>query len=98
MGVDLKYKTEDFDTGKTNINNLIDEIINARDTMKKGLVQIRTDWVSEGGDAFFDSIDNDWETSVQNCIDVLNDMLDALGDAKDKYDEISTNASSYLTF
>lgn len=98
MGVSLKYDTEDLDTGKTNVETLKGNLETARDAMKSGLAQVRTDWVSEGGDAFFDSIDNDWEKGVQNCIDVLDDMISALSDARTKYDDIETNAPTYLKF
>ena len=81
MGVSLKYDTDDLGSGKTNIESLKTKIETARDAMKSGLAQVRADWVSEGGDAFFESIDTDWEKSVQNCIDVLQEVADEYPDA-----------------
>lgn len=98
MGVDLKYDVDEISKGKTNIETLKTDIENARDAMKNGLAQIKMDWVSEGGTAFFDSIDNDWEKGVQNCIDVLTDLLSALETAETKYSEIETEAPNYLKF
>ncbi len=98
MGTSLKYDTLQMGVSQKNVNDLIEKIESARDAMRSGLEQIRKDWASEGGDAFFESIDNDWEVSVQNCIDVLGDLSTALKDAITKYDEISNNASDYLKF
>ena len=98
MGVNLKYDTLQMDVSQKNVDDLISKIETARDAMRSGLEQVRKDWASEGGDAFFESIDNDWETSVQNCIDVLGDLSASLKDAITKYNEISDNASTYLKF
>ena len=98
MGIDLKYDTDQMSTCQKNIDDLITKIDDARNTMRSELEQIRRDWVSEGGDIFFDSIDTEWETSVQNCIDILKDLRDSLKYSIGKYDEIVENASSYLRF
>lgn len=98
MGVDLKYDTLQLGVGQKNIEGLITRLDCAREAMRAGLEQIRTDWVSEGADTFFESIDTEWENSVQSCIDVLDDLNSALKQAIEKYSEISENASGYLKF
>ncbi len=98
MGVSLKYETDDFSTANTNITDLITQIKDAKQAMIDGLDQIKADWVSEGATAFFDSIDDDWATSVDNCIDVLNDLLSCISTASTKYGEIETEAPNYLKF
>lgn len=98
MGVSLKYDIDDFATEKKNVSELKDKIDTARNTMKAGLNQLRSDWVSEGGEAFFESIDDDWENSIQSCIDVLEDIVSALEVTETKYGEIETNATTYLKF
>lgn len=44
----------------------------------------------------FDSIDTDWETAVQNCLDILDDLTDALDSAYEEYDDIEDDAKTYL--
>lgn len=94
----LKFETDDFVNANTNINDLITQINTAKQIMLSGLDQIKEDWVSEGATAFFDSIDQDWVKCVENCVDVLNDLLSCIGTASTKYGEIETEASNYLKF
>lgn len=94
----LKYDVDTLSTGATNIETLKTAVEKAKDDMVNGLAQVRLDWVSEGGDAFFNSIDNDWTKSVQNCIDVLDDILSAIKKAETTYAEIETESPNYLKF
>lgn len=98
MGVSLKYDLKNISAQRKKIDELKTTISDAKDNMLSGLDQIRIDWVSEGGTAFFDSIDQDWVKSVENCIDVLDDLLSAIDVASEKYGEIDTEASNYLKF
>lgn len=98
MGVNLKYDLEDITEQRKNIATLKSSISDAKTAMVKGLDQIRLDWVSEGGTAFFESIDTDWLDGIQNCIDVIDDLLSAIDKASEKYREINENASNYLEF
>lgn len=96
--MNLKFETDDFASANNNITDLINQINTAKQTMINGLTQIKADWVSEGATAFFESIDQDWVTSVENCVDVLNDLLSCISTASTKYGEIETEAPNYLKF
>lgn len=98
MGVNLSYDSDDFTTAMTNIEKLKSQLGEDKKAMIEALENLRKDWVSEGGDAFFDSIDNDWQTSVDNCISVLDDLKGAIKAASDDYAEISTDSIKKLTF
>ena len=98
MATSLKYDLENIANQRQKIDDLKTIISDAKKNMLSGLDQIRLDWISEGGTAFFDSIDQDWVESVGNCIDVLDDLLNAIDSASDKYEQIDANASNYLKF
>ena len=94
----LKYDTEELDSGRKKIDDLITGLDDARSKMKFGLSQIRSDWDSESGKVFFENIDSDWEPCVQNCIEILDDLSSLLKQASIKYSEITERAPDYLKF
>lgn len=98
MSVSLQYDLDIFTAGKDKIDNLKNNIDTAKRTMESGLDQLRRDWVSEGGDAFFQSIDQDWAKNIETCIHVLEDLYDAVEKASSKYGEIQSEAAKYLHF
>ncbi len=98
MGVSLKYDTDNIDAVSKKITTLRNDIEQARNNMLNGLTQIRQDWVSEGADTFFDSIDDEWIENVQHCLDTIDDLISTIDDASGKYKEIETEAPNYLKF
>lgn len=98
MGVDLKYDTDDFDTAMRTILNLKQDLETKKKGMLDALTQLRNDWVSDGGDTFFNSIDTDWSDSVDECIELLQDIYDSLHSGSVIYDDISLQAQNYLKF
>lgn len=98
MSVSLKYDTDNIDTVSKKMTILRDNIEQARDSMLNGLTQIRQDWVSEGAEAFFDSIDDEWIDNVQHCLDTIDDLISTINDASMKYKEIEAEAPNYLKF
>ena len=72
MGVSLKYNLEEYTQALNNIKNLKTTIENDKSTMINSLENLRKDWTTEGGVAFFDSIDGDWTDGIDNCLNVLN--------------------------
>lgn len=96
MGTSLKYNLSEYDKANSDIKKLKKDIEKSKKKMKEGLDQIKKDWTTDGGKAFFDSIDTDWETAVQNCLDILDDLTDALDSAYKEYDDIADDAKIYL--
>lgn len=96
MGTSLKYNLSEYDKANSDIKKLKSDIRKSKKKMKDGLEQIKKDWTTDGGKAFFDSIDTDWETAVQNCLDILDDLTDALDSAYKEYDDIEDDAKTYL--
>ncbi len=60
MAVDLKYNLEEYTNALNNIKGLKTTIENNKTTMINSLETLRTDWTTEGGVAFFSSVDDDW--------------------------------------
>lgn len=98
MGVSLKYNLSEYKSSTSNIETLKSSIETSKNTMIDGLEQIRKDYTADGGQAFFNSIDTDWVDSIQTCINVLDDLLDALNQSYDKYNLIEDEASNDLKF
>ena len=96
MGVSLKYNLSEYNGAVDDIKKLKSDITTSKKKMKDGLEQIKKDWTTDGGVAFFDSIDTDWETAVQNCLDILDDLTDALDSAYKEYSDIADDAKTYL--
>ena len=96
MGTSLKYNLSEYAKANSDIKNLKSDIQKSKKKMEDGLNQIKKDWTTDGGKAFFDSIDTDWETAVQNCLDILDDLTDALDSAYEAYDDIEDDAKTYL--
>lgn len=96
MGVSLKYNLEEYTQALNKMKSLKTTIESNRTTMINNLETLRNDWTTEGGVAFFDSIDADWTGGIDNCIDVLEDLIDALDKAYKKYEKIEKEANSKL--
>lgn len=96
MGTSLKYNLSEYAKANSDIKYLKSDIQKSKKKMEDGLNQIKKDWTTDGGKAFFDSIDTDWETAVQNCLDILDDLTDALDSAYEEYDDIEDDAKTYL--
>ncbi len=96
MGVDLKYNLDEYSTTVTKVVELKDDIKEKKENMIKSLETLRADWTTEGADAFFASIDDDWSIGIDNCVAVLEDLIDALNDAYDEYEKIETEANEKL--
>lgn len=96
MAVSLKYNLEEYMQALNNIKNLKSTIEKNRSTMIASLETLRKDWTTEGGVAFFDSIDDDWSDGIDNCLDVLDDLIDSLDKAYKQYAKIETEANKNL--
>lgn len=96
MGVNLKYDLSEYKSAVDEIKKLKSDIETSKEKMLKGLETIKSEWISDGSKAFFDSIDSDWETAVRNCINVLEDLTNALDKAYTEYMNIENDAETYL--
>lgn len=96
MGVDLKYDLEEYSATVAQFVSLKDDIKEKKDNMIKSLETLRADWTTEGADAFFASIDDNWSVGIDNCVAVLEDLIDALNDAYIQYEKIETEANEKL--
>lgn len=96
MGVDLKYNLSEYTNALNKIKGLKSTIENNKTNMINSLKTLRTDWTTEGGVAFFSSVDDDWTKGIENCIDVLDDLIEALNDAYKQYEKIEIEAKKKL--
>lgn len=93
MGVDLKYNLDDYNNALNKIRILKDEIQHNKQSMISGLQAVRNDWTSEGGVAFFSSVDDSWSKGIDTCVTVLEDMIDSLEKARAEYEKIEPEAN-----
>lgn len=96
MGVSLKYNLEEYAKVLNNIKTLKSTIENNKSTMISRLETLRKDWTTDGGVAFFSSIDDDWTAGIENCISVLDDLVDAMAKAYVEYEKVETEANNKL--
>lgn len=98
MGVDLKYNLEEYDLVKKEIEEIKKTLLTNKNNMLTSLSTLRTDWVSDGGTEFFKEIDGTWKTSVDKCVSVLEDIIEALEKGAEKYEQIEVDTPNYLSF
>jgi len=96
MGVSLKYNLQEYTQALHKITNLKDTIETNRARMLKSLETLRSDWTTEGGVTFFNSVDENWSAGIEHCIVVLEDLIDALDKAYEKYAKIEPEANAKL--
>lgn len=96
MGVSLKYNLEEYTQVLNKVKSLKNTIESNKTKMINSLETLRSDWTTEGGVAFFDSIDADWTDGIDNCVYVLDDLIDAMDKAYKQYTKIETEANKKL--
>ena len=94
MAVNLKYNLVEYQNARNNINQLKTDIETNKSNMLTSLDDIKKDWTTEGGQAFFKSVDESWSDGIDNCITVLEDLISALDDAYTKYEGIEEEAKT----
>lgn len=92
MAVDLKYNLDEYSKAINNIKQLKSQIKSNKTKMINDLEIIRNDWTLDGGKEFFASVDEDWADGIDNCIDVFDDLIDALENSYKQYEKIEKEA------
>lgn len=74
--------------------NVCDDLKAQRDSLKKGLDELRKDWRTDAGNYFFEKIDVDWESEIikfENTISMFEEILD---DAINQFEEVVSKAET----
>lgn len=96
MAVDLKYNLDEYTKALNNIKKLKTTIEKNKTTMINDLETLKNDWTTEGGVAFFASVDDEWTKGIDNCVTVLGDLINALDKAYKQYEKIESEAKKKM--
>ena len=84
----LTIGPEAMESAKNEYDNYSQQMSALKTKLTNSVNALRTDWNSEGGEAFFDKFDNTWQTSFTQYIDVINHMSAQLESAKTQYQTV----------
>lgn len=88
MADKLCYDVDDLNEQSKAIAKIADTIEKEKKDLKKKLKELKGDWKSDASTAFFNKIDSSWDESVQNYVDLLRDLSDALASAAGYYEPL----------
>ena len=97
MGIinhELAFDLADLKELQNNTKTVCDSLCEQRDSLKKGLNQLRKDWNTDAGRFFFEQIDTDWEANVKKFEDTLTVFEEVLTDAIEQFEAVLKKAES----
>ena len=77
---------------KTNYSTYADDMDILKSTLETAVEDIRKDWKSDAGDAFFTKFDDEWKKNFDDYINVINHMSSNMQIAQNKYQAIFDEA------
>lgn len=91
---ELAFDLEDLKELRNSTKTVCKDLCEQRDSLKKGLDQLRKDWNTDAGRFFFEQIDTDWEQKVKKFEDTLAVFEDVLTDAIEQFETVLEKAES----
>lgn len=90
----LAFDLEDLKELRDNTKTVCDSLCEQRDSLKKGLDQLRKDWNTDAGRYFFEQIDANWEADIKKFEDTLAVFEEVLEDAIEQFEKVVEKAKS----
>ena len=90
----LRYDTEIMESVKDVYKDCCEKMGNIKDKMQAMVVEVRSGWESEAGDAFFTKYNDVWLSGFTHYMEVLEHMAENLDSAIGRYSEITREANS----
>ena len=91
---ELAFDLEDLKELRDNTKTVCESLGEQRDSLKKGLDQLRKDWNTDAGRYFFEQIDTEWELDVKKFEDTLAIFEEVLTDAIEQFEQVLEKAES----
>lgn len=88
----LIISEEAMETAKSGYNDCAARMKTLRDTLKNAVDDIRSEWDSDGGKAFFKKFDDEWYKNFNDYIAVVEHMSENMTKSKSKYRPIFDEA------
>lgn len=90
----LKYDTDKMISVKATYKDKVAKMDEIQDSMQKMVKEVKKNWKSDAGTAFFEKYDEEWLKGFEQYKEVLNHMADNLNIAQDKYSEVTELAKN----
>lgn len=84
----LKYDAEVLAEQATELESIASALADDKLALDKALDQLKDDWVSVAGDAFFETYETGWMSGVDDYVRMLQDLARALRIASNKYADL----------
>lgn len=91
---ELTFDLDELKELRDGTEEVCKKLINQRDSLKKGLEQLRKDWKTPCGNYFFSQLDDDWESDVAKFISTISMFKDILSDSIEKFKKVEDKADS----
>lgn len=91
---ELTFDLDDLAKLQKETETVCKDLKEQRDSLRKGLEQLRKDWQTPAGNYFFSQLDDDWESSVAKFIRTISKFDEILKDSIEKFRRVEEKAAS----
>ena len=88
----FKISEEAMETAKSGYDSCAKRMKQLRGVLKTAVDEIRTCWDSDGGKAFFEKFDDEWDKNFNDYIAVIEHMSENMTKSKSKYQPLFDEA------
>lgn len=90
----FEYDSDVFSTASKAYGDAYAKLNKLKTNLDNGISDLRTDWDSEAGKAFFKSYDDDWKTILDQYLNLLAYLQSCIDEAKKEFDPLVTELES----
>lgn len=94
MAKTLKFDVEKLQETKAKCEQLAEELASERDELTNELNELKKEWHTAAGEAFFDQQDLDWKAQVDIYIQITNAVSQLLECAITQYSQVEEDAAA----
>ena len=88
MSNQLKFNTDDLRTQASRLENIEEDLRQCSKDLTSKLADLRKDWQSEAGRAFFNKYDDSWITEIDSQCDKIQQLAGAVKTAANTYQPV----------
>lgn len=88
----LKISQEAMESASSNYADCVSRMTMLRNNLQRAVDNIKADWQTEAGKAFFQKFNDEWYKNFNDYIDVINYMSDNMRKSKNRYQVVFDEA------
>lgn len=88
MSDELKFNVDDLNTQAAKLLQIKDELKDCSESLTHNLSDLRDDWQSDAGRAFFSNYDDSWVPEIEKQCESINDLANAIKFAAQQYETV----------